>query len=124
MKRVLLTGLSGTRKSSVLARLAELGHRTVDTDEDDLTTEVRSTTGTTERQLAAPASVVVERLTTRTNNAYGKAPEEMVEAVLRKAATLELNATAPLEAIVEAIGRDYVVPQSISQSRGNSAVRL
>jgi shikimate kinase len=64
--------------------------------------------------LTAPASVLVERLTTRTNNPYGKAPEEMaetlrfietVEPLLRKAATLELDATAPLEAIVEAILR-------------------
>ena len=151
MKRVLLTGMSGTGKSSVLACLAELGYRTVDTDEYDLTTEVRSASGTTERLwredrieeilsadqgdvifisgtcrnqvkfytwfdhivlLTAPASVLVERLTRRTNNPYGKAPEEMaetlrfvetVEPLLRKAATLELDATASLEAIVEAI---------------------
>jgi dephospho-CoA kinase len=111
MKRVLLTGMSGTGKSSVLARLAELGHRTVDTDDNDLTTEVRSASGTKERLwredriqgilsadhgdvifisgrcrdqvklytwfdhivlLTAPASVLVERLTTRTNNPMAK----------------------------------------------------
>ncbi|MDE9364337.1 AAA family ATPase [Luteipulveratus sp. YIM 133132] len=32
MRRVLITGLSGVGKSSVLERLAALGHRTVDTD--------------------------------------------------------------------------------------------
>jgi len=153
MKRVLITGMSGTGKSSVLARLAERGHRTVDTDEDDLTTEVRSASGTTERLwredrieeilsadhgavmfisgtcrnqvkfyawfdyivlLTAPVSVLVERLTTRTNNPDGKAPDEMaetlgfvetIEPLLRNAATLELDTTASLEATVEAILR-------------------
>jgi shikimate kinase len=32
MKRVLITGMSGTGKSSLLAELAARGHRTVDTD--------------------------------------------------------------------------------------------
>jgi predicted ATPase len=35
MTAVLVTGLSGTGKSSVLAELAGLGHRTVDTDYGD-----------------------------------------------------------------------------------------
>jgi hypothetical protein len=64
--------------------------------------------------LSAPASVLVERLTTRWNNAYGKRPEEVaetlrfietVEPLLRTAATLELDSTTPLEAIVTDILR-------------------
>jgi dephospho-CoA kinase len=151
MKRVLLTGMSGTGKSSVLRRLADLGYRTVDTDEGDLTVEVRSSSGASERLwredsiqallsspnadllfisgtcrnqarfyrwfdhivlLTAPPSVLVERLTTRSNNQYGKAREELaetlrfvetVEPLLRGAATLELETTVSLEAIVDAI---------------------
>jgi shikimate kinase len=64
--------------------------------------------------LSAPASVLVERLSTRSNNPYGKAPQEVaetlrfmetVEPLLRERATLELDTTAPLEAIVAAILR-------------------
>jgi dephospho-CoA kinase len=153
MKRVLLTGMSGTGKSSVLRRLAELGFRTVDTDYNDLTVEVRSASGASGRLwredrieqilsatdadllfisgtcrnqvkfytrfdyivlLSAPASVLVERLTTRSSNPYGKSPEEItetlrlieaVEPLLRRAATLELDTTAPLDFIVDVILR-------------------
>ena len=157
MKRVLLTGMSGTGKSSVLRRLAELGYCTVDTDYDDLTVEVRSASGASERLwredriqqilsdanadlifisgtcrnqvkfytwfdhvvlLSAPASVLVERLSTRSNNPYGKSPQELaetlrlvetVEPLLRAAATLELDTTASLDTIVEAILRHVSV---------------
>lgn len=37
MKRVLLTGMSGTGKSTVLGELAALGYKTVDTDEHGFT---------------------------------------------------------------------------------------
>ena len=40
MTAVLTTGRSGTGKSTVLAAPAGRGHRTVDTDEDDLSEEV------------------------------------------------------------------------------------
>jgi shikimate kinase len=46
MKRVLITGMSGTGKSSVLRRLGELGYRTVDTDDDGFTATVQSESGT------------------------------------------------------------------------------
>jgi predicted ATPase len=37
---VLLTGMSGTGKSTVLAELARRGHRTVDTDEEEWSEQV------------------------------------------------------------------------------------
>lgn len=40
MTAVLITGLSGTGKSTVLAELARRGHRTVDTDEPEWSEEV------------------------------------------------------------------------------------
>lgn len=40
MARVLVTGMSGTGKSTVLARLAERGHRVVDTDLGDWIAEL------------------------------------------------------------------------------------
>ena len=40
VKRILVTGMSGTGKSTVLAELARRGHRVVDTDEDDWSEDV------------------------------------------------------------------------------------
>jgi dephospho-CoA kinase len=60
--------------------------------------------------LSAPPEVLIERLNARTNNDYGKTPEELaqvlfnqreVEPLLRKRATLEVDATTPLEELVE-----------------------
>jgi len=45
MKRVLLTGMSGTGKSTVIARLAKLGYKVVDSDYGGFTVEVDSGTG-------------------------------------------------------------------------------
>ncbi len=62
--------------------------------------------------LSAPAPVIVERLATRTNNPYGKQPEELarvlghietVEPRLRRAATLEVDTSAPVEQVLETI---------------------
>ena len=150
MKRVLITGMSGTGKSSVLNRLAELGYRAIDTDRADLTVQVRSASGmeqlwredqiqrilsandtalifvagTYRNQvnfyaqfdhivlLSAPVTVLIDRLTTRSNNPYGKLPAELaetlrwvetVEPLLRAAATLEIDTTAPLDEVVQAI---------------------
>jgi shikimate kinase len=59
--------------------------------------------------LSAPASVIVERLHTRTTNQYGKRPEEVarvlslmesVEPLLRRAAGYEIDTSAPLEEVV------------------------
>jgi len=46
---VLVTGMSGTGKSSVLAELARRGHRVVDTDYGDWIEEVPSPDGSSER---------------------------------------------------------------------------
>jgi hypothetical protein len=59
--------------------------------------------------LSAPADVMVERLLTRTNNQYGKHPDEVarvlalkqtVEPLLRKVAGDEIDASAPLDHVV------------------------
>lgn len=146
VKRVLLTGMSGTGKSTVLGRLASLGYKTVDTDYDGLTmwtgtewlwredriqqllstedADVLFISGCTRNQvtfypqldhiilLTAPVPVLVDRLTTRTTNPYGKHPEELaevlrhkqdIEPLLRKGATLEIDTSSALDRVVESI---------------------
>ena len=152
MKRVLLTGMSGTGKSTVLERLAALGYKSVDTDYGDwhewvdgpdgpdrvwreerirdlLATEDAEAlfvSGTVSNQgkfypqfdhvvlLSAPTPVLVERLATRTNNPYGKSPEQLaevlgyvetVEPLLRRGATREIDTSVPIEQVVERILR-------------------
>lgn len=150
MRRVLLTGMSGTGKSTVINKLAELGYKTVDTDyggfteevdsghgreqlwrEDRLTellsrddAEVLFVSGTARNQvqfyrlfdavilLSAPRAVLVERLTTRTNNPYGHTAIDRAEALrlldtieplLRRRATLEIDTSASVDQVVAAI---------------------
>jgi hypothetical protein len=64
--------------------------------------------------LSAPAAVIAERLATRTTNDYGKQPDEVarvldqqhtVEPLLRKAAGLEIDTSAPLDQVVTAVLR-------------------
>jgi broad-specificity NMP kinase len=152
VKRVLITGMSGTGKSTVLAALAARGYKTVDTDYGDwhewvdgpdgrdwvwregrmrelLATEdaeVLFVSGTVSNQhkfypqfdhvvlLSAPTPVIVDRLARRTNNPYGKSPEELaevlgyietVEPLLRGRATGEVDTSAPVEEVVERILR-------------------
>jgi RNase adaptor protein for sRNA GlmZ degradation len=144
MKRVLVTGMSGVGKSSVLDDLRRRGYKTVDTDYDDLTvTTVNGETcwderriqellsaedadllfisGTAENMgkfrtqfdhvilLSAPVDVMVQRLTTRTNNPYGQRPDQItecllckdtVEPLLRRMATIEIDTTPPLDRVV------------------------
>lgn len=105
MAKVLLTGMSGTGKSTVLAELQARGYETVDTDYEAWTlsdgkwdeqrmAELLASTkqiivsGTVENQgnfyqyfdhivlLSAPLRVLLERVKNRTSNSYGKTPEQ------------------------------------------------
>jgi shikimate kinase len=62
--------------------------------------------------LSAPAEILIERLTTRTNNPYGKHPDELadvlgyletVEPLLRRRAGHEIDTRAPLDEVVAAV---------------------
>ena len=108
MARVLLTGMSGTGKSTILDALRLRGHVTVDTDYGDWQptqgawdaprmdkplaahTEL-VVAGTAENQgrfydrfqhvvlLSAPAEVLIQRVQGRANNPYGRTPETQAE---------------------------------------------
>lgn len=141
MARVLLTGMSGVGKSTLLDELRRRGHRTVDTDYDGwelpdgrwnetrmgrLLAEHRHVvvSGTVENQgrfygrfehvvlLSAPLAVLLERTRTRTNNPYGKSPEqqaeiagyvETVEPLLRAGATLEVDGRRPVAELADLV---------------------
>ncbi|WP_308117052.1 AAA family ATPase [Streptomyces guryensis] len=148
MTKVLITGMSGTGKSTALHSLRLRGHSTVDTDTDTWSHWVTQPDGsadwiwreqaitdllsshdhgnlfvagckTNQGQfyplfdhivlLSAPAEVLLTRIAARTNNPYGKLPEERdavidhlntVEPLLRATATVEIDATAPIEHVV------------------------
>ena len=64
--------------------------------------------------LTAPADVIVTRLQMRTNNVYGKQPDEVarvlslkksVEPLLRRAAGHEIDTNAPLDEVVASVLR-------------------
>jgi dephospho-CoA kinase len=141
MARVLVTGMSGAGKSTVLDELRRRGHMAVDTDyggwelPDGTWDKQRMqqllasnpdviVSGTVENQgrfyhhfehvvlLSAPLHVLVERVSTRTNNPYGKTPEQQaeiaryvdtVEPLLRRGATLELNGQRPATDLADVI---------------------
>ena len=141
MARILVTGMSGAGKSTLLAELARRGHCTVDTDHDDWTLpdglwdEARMgellthhddlvVSGTVENQgrfyprfdhvvlLSAPLDVLLERVATRTDNPYGRAPHERaeirrhtaeVEPLLRRGADVELDGCRPVTELADSI---------------------
>jgi shikimate kinase len=64
--------------------------------------------------LTAPAGVIVARLTTRTNNPYGKRPEDVartlallqtIEPMLRRGADHEIDTSVPLDEVVATVLR-------------------
>ncbi len=108
MARILLTGMSGAGKSTVLAAVAARGFRTVDTDHDGWTLpdgrwdEPRmaallaveptiAVSGAVDNQgrfyasfdevvlLSAPLDVLLERVRTRPGNTYGRSAEDQEE---------------------------------------------
>lgn len=157
MKRILITGMSGTGKSTLIAELAARGHRAIDLDSDAwsewvpvdgnptgaksghdwMWKEAEVTRLLSEEKgealfvsgcapnmrtflarfehvvlLSAPAEVLLERMASRTNNAYGKAPAEAaqvlanlreIEPKLRRIATCELDATLPVDEVLEKV---------------------
>ena len=163
MKRILLTGISGTGKSTVIGKLAARGYKAVDADCDEFSewvefngdagsfgsavevdrdwvwredriqdllstedTDVLFLGGCAENMrkflpqfdhvilLSAPADVIVERLRTRTNNSYGKHPDEIarvlgqietVEPLLRRVAGHEIDTSACLDDVVATLLR-------------------
>ena len=163
MKRVLLTGMSGTGKSTVISELARRGYKAVDADCDEFSewVEVSGDVGTSDSPvesgrdwvwredriqellstedadvlflsgcaqtmgkflsqfdhvvlLSAPPDVIVERLAVRTNNPYGKHPDqvarvlgllETVEPLLRQAAGHEIDTGACLDDVVATVLR-------------------
>ena len=158
MKRILVTGMSGTGKSSVIAELIARGYKAVDADspaysewvevsgdtsalgspewgardrvwrEDRMQTllstedaDLLFVSGCAANMgkflpqfdhvvlLSAPAEVIVERLATRTTNAYGKRPDEVartlelietIEPRLRRVAGHEIDTSASLDEVV------------------------
>ena len=68
--------------------------------------------------LTAPTRLMIERLASRTNNPYGKRPEELarvielkrtVEPLLRRSADVEIDTSRPLDEVVETLLR-FVLP--------------
>lgn len=163
MKRILLTGMSGTGKSTIISELAARGYKAVDADCDEYSEWVETTgqgdsfgptveagrdwvwredrmrellstedadvlflSGCAANMgqflpafdhivlLSAPAEVLLQRMATRTTNAYGRRPDEAarvlglvdtVEPLLRRVADVEIDTRAPLEDVVATVLR-------------------
>lgn len=161
MKRILLTGMSGTGKSTLIHELATRGYKAIDADCDAFSTwvtvsgdedvagspvepdrdwvwredRIQALLSTEDAELlflsgcasnmgqflpqfdhvillSTPAAVIVERLRTRTTNAYGKQPDEVarvldlidsVEPLLRRVADCQINTDAPLDQLVATV---------------------
>jgi len=158
MKRVLLTGMSGTGKSTLIDELAARGYKAVDADSNEWSewvnvagegpegldagrdwvwredciqhllsiddAEILIVSGCASNQgkfhaqfdhivlLSAPSEVLVRRLATRTNNPYGKQPDEVaqvlryvqtIEPLLRRGASLEVDTSVPITQVIATI---------------------
>ncbi|TFV51714.1 shikimate kinase [Blastococcus sp. TF02A-35] len=118
MAVVLVTGMSGAGKSTVLAELARLGHRVVDTDDGGWIEAARvDGAGEAEplrheQRMAAPLDVLLERVSTRPANPFGRTPADRariaedtlaVEPLLRRRATHEIDTRRPLDDVVRAV---------------------
>ncbi len=141
--RVLITGMSGAGKSTLLANLTALGYPTVDTDDDDwhrpngFWDEPRmdallarhatvAVSGTADNQgrfydrfehvvyLLAPVEVLLARTAARSNNPYGRSPEDRaeiaryvaeVEPLIRRGARVELDARRPVTELARDVTR-------------------
>ncbi|WP_432881095.1 AAA family ATPase [Kribbella sp. CA-245084] len=141
MARVLVTGMSGAGKTTVLDELRRRGWLAIDTDYDgwvgaDGRWDERRmdqlladepdlvVSGTVENQgrfydrfeqvvlIRAPVEVLIERVSTRTNNPYGRTAEqqaeiaayvETVEPLLRSGATVELDGRKPVGELADLI---------------------
>ena len=148
MSKVLVTGMSGTGKSSALRLLAARGHKTVNTDTDEWSCWVTLPDGSSDwiwregpirdllrshvsgslfvagcktnqgrfypefdhvALLSAPVDLLFTRIAARRDNPYGKTSVERemilryvaeVEPLLRASATIQIDAGAPLEEVV------------------------
>jgi dephospho-CoA kinase len=146
VRRILITGLAGAGKSSVIRALAASGLKAIDTDWnpewecvgangdewvwredrirlllDEENADALFVSACVSNQgkfydrfdqvilLSAPESITVQRLLNRTDNPYGKGPEEIadvlgykatVEPLLRKVASAEIDTSIPLAEVV------------------------
>jgi len=142
--RLLLTGMSGTGKSTLIIAFRARGVATIDMDEpgwshhdadghqhwnvERLDTAMTAAgdaplviAGCAETQvqfyprcthivlLTAPRAVMIERIRTRTDNPYGKRPEDLaailrnldeIEPLLRRRATLVIDTDQPLAGVM------------------------
>lgn len=141
MARVLVTGMSGAGKTTLLDELRRRGWLAIDTDYDgwvgaDGRWDERRmeqlladepdvvVSGAVENQgrfydrfeqvvlISAPVEVLIERVSTRTNNPYGRTAEqqaeiaayvETVEPLLRTSATVELDGRKPVGELADVI---------------------
>jgi dephospho-CoA kinase len=149
VQRILITGMSGAGKSSVIRALVARGLKAIDTDwnpewecvgtdgdewvwrddrmrllldEEDVDAGFVSACVSNQAKfyerfdqvilLSAPESITVQRLVHRTDNPYGRRPEEIadvlrykatVEPMLRKAASAEIDTSIPLAEVVSKV---------------------
>jgi len=149
VRRILITGMAGAGKSSVIRALAARGMKAIDSDWnpewecvgangdewvwredrirlllDDEDADVLFVSACVSNQgkfyhrfdqvilLSAPESITVQRLLNRTDNPYGKRPEEIadvlrykatVEPMLRNAASAVIDTNIPLAEVVSKV---------------------